>query len=254
MPSVQLDNTKVDTETGLIEGDIIPDKGAFQKGFVLTDVERIWPLGIIPYYYKKEVRDNGFVELGFDKNEQVSIDIAIKEFEAATGLRFIKFESREAILKEYTNIVRIEPGFLGGSSHLGMQGGTQKLKVPFAFDGPEDIKRQRGITLHELGHLVSVHHEFTRPDRDNHVTILWDNIPEATHRQFEKRPGTACGGFDLSSIMMYDSYNASIDREKPSMLTIKGEEIERNYELSEGDIKTIKSLYKSEIEKRADNL
>lgn len=76
--------------------------------------------------------------------------------------------------------------FLGGvsvlllcscCSYVGRRGG-----------GPQAISIGKncdkfGIVVHELGHVIGFWHEHTRPDRDEHVSIVRDNI----------QPGTAVG-------------------------------------------------------------
>ena len=51
-------------------------------------------------------------------------------------------------------------------------------------------------------------HEQTRPDRDEYVTVNWDNIIPATFNQFDKMSNLTWNGYgeayDIKSIMHYD--------------------------------------------------
>lgn len=64
-----------------------------------------------------------------------------------------------------------------------------------------------GVIIHELGHAIGFFHEHTRPDRDNYIDIIYDNIIGGFEDQFYKvQPGqtnTLGLGYDIQSIMHY---------------------------------------------------
>lgn len=56
---------------------------------------------------------------------------------------------------------------------LGRIGGKQNLSLD--PDGCLDMD----TIQHEFMHAVGFTHEHNRPDRDDYVDVLWDNIPES---------------------------------------------------------------------------
>ena len=45
----------------------------------------------------------------------------------------------------------------------------------------------KGVTMHEMGHTLGFYHEQSRPDRDQHVRIIWGNIPKGVAFNFNKQ-------------------------------------------------------------------
>jgi hypothetical protein len=45
---------------------------------------------------------------------------------------------------------------------------------------------QNGVILHEIGHALGFFHEHSRPDRDDHVSIVSSNIVKSNEFNFEK--------------------------------------------------------------------
>ena len=70
------------------------------------------------------------------------------------------------------------------------------------------------IVLHELGHVIGFHHEHNRPDRDDFIDVIFDNIwPLAKGHFYKYQPGqtnTLGLGYDLHSIMHYRRNAASM--------------------------------------------
>ena len=45
-----------------------------------------------------------------------------------------------------------------------------------------------GIAIHEMVHAAGFFHEQSRTDRDDHVKVIFENIPPKYHAQFKKHP------------------------------------------------------------------
>lgn len=70
-----------------------------------------------------------------------------------------------------------------------------------------------GVIIHELMHAIGFVHEQTRPDRDDWVEIVWENIVEGDEDQFQKFPTgyvqTLGTDYDYASVMHYGPYDFS---------------------------------------------
>ena len=64
------------------------------------------------------------------------------------------------------------------------------------------------VVIHELGHAIGFYHKHTRPDRDNYIDVIYDNIQRGLEDQFYKagdgETNTLGLGYDLQSIMHYN--------------------------------------------------
>ncbi|XP_054718917.1 low choriolytic enzyme-like [Uloborus diversus] len=101
-------------------------------------------------------------------------------------------------------------------------------------------------------HAVGFYHEQNRSDRDDYVTIHWDNIIVGMEPQFEKRKpeeNQLLTPYDYESIMHYDSLVFSYDKlrdRKTITPKQKGVVLKTTREklLSPTDILKINKLYK----------
>ena len=78
---------------------------------------------------------------------------------------------------------------------------------------------QAGVVAHEIGHALGFIHEHQRPDRDEYVTINYDNIEPGESYYFQRRywNGYLTTGvpYDYSSIM---HYRLNVSRNKTNMV------------------------------------
>ncbi|GMT35293.1 hypothetical protein PFISCL1PPCAC_26590, partial [Pristionchus fissidentatus] len=76
-----------------------------------------------------------------------------------------------------------------------------------------------GIVAHEMGHALGVFHQQSRPDRDNHVTIMWSRIKRSLEGNFAKAHKTDDFGlpYDHGSVMHYGPNSFSTNPQQPTM-------------------------------------
>lgn len=76
---------------------------------------------------------------------------------------------------------------------------------------------QRGVVAHEFGHALGFHHEQTRPDRDQHVRILTENVHPQMRYNFKKYNWQMINNFNVSydyeSVMHYGTYVSFVGKQ-----------------------------------------
>lgn len=109
--------------------------------------------------------------------------------------------------------------------------------------------REFNLVLHEIGHAIGLLHEHTRPDRDNYVDILYDNIYRGFKDQFEiddpELLDTLGVGYDYNSVMHYNA-DAFANTSTPGITIVAdkpGIPIGPGVELSKLDALKINILY-----------
>ncbi|XP_005335338.2 tolloid-like protein 2 [Ictidomys tridecemlineatus] len=192
--------------------------------------ERIWPGGVIPYV----------IGGNFTGSQRAIFKQAMRHWEKHTCVTFIERTDEESfIVFSYRNC--------GCCSYVGRRGG-----------GPQAISIGKncdkfGIVAHELGHVVGFWHEHTRPDRDQHVTIIRENIQPGQEYNFLKMEAGEVSSlgetYDFDSIMHYARNTFSRGVFLDTILPRRDDNgvrptIGQRVRLSQGDIAQARKLYK----------
>ncbi|ULT79456.1 hypothetical protein L5515_016112 [Caenorhabditis briggsae] len=184
---------------------------------------QLWPEGRIPYTISSQ----------YSSYSRSLIAASMQEYASHTCIRWVPKEAVDV------NYVHIYPD-RGCYSMVGKMGGKQSLSL-----GSGCI--QKGIILHELMHAVGFFHEQSRTDRDDHITIMWNNIQSGMQGQFEKYGhGTIQSlgtSYDYGSIMHYGT-KAFSRNGQPTMIPKKnGAQIGQRNGFSKVDKFKINTLY-----------
>ncbi|CAI5455029.1 unnamed protein product [Caenorhabditis angaria] len=189
---------------------------------------QLWPNGRIPYTISSQ----------YSSYSRSLIAASMQDYATHTCIQWVPKEGSDS------NYVHIYPD-RGCYSMVGKMGGKQSLSL-----GSGCI--QKGIILHELMHAVGFFHEQSRTDRDDHITIMWNNIQSGMQGQFEKYgTGTiqALGtSYDYGSIMHYGT-KAFSRNGQPTMIPKKaGAQIGQRNGFSKVDKFKINTLYGCPVE------
>uniref|UniRef100_A0A3Q1ETT5 Metalloendopeptidase n=1 Tax=Acanthochromis polyacanthus TaxID=80966 RepID=A0A3Q1ETT5_9TELE len=122
------------------------------------------------------------------------------------------------------------------ASFVGYKGGKQLV-----FVGPQCIV---GNIVHEVLHALGFHHEHTRTDRGQYITILSENIMSGKEKNFQMYDGETFNlAYDTTSIMHYGSGFFSSNG-LPTIVAKKDVTgMGQRVKMTETDVKRVKELY-----------
>lgn len=102
-----------------------------------------------------------------------NIEIAMRTISNVTCVKFKKRTNDR-------NFVFFYFGGNGCNGYIGMQGKGQIINLKPGDPGYFDCGDRLHTVIHEILHALGIDHEMSRPDRDEYVTIVRDNIQEGS--------------------------------------------------------------------------
>lgn len=136
----------------------------------------------------------------------------------------------------------------GCFSSVGYQSGEQQLNL-----APNDLGKgcfRKGTIVHEFLHALGFFHMQSAADRDDYVTIVWENInPQHVHnfKKYNESVITHFGvKYDYESVMHYHKTAFSMNDEDTIVPKDPNAEIGQRIGLSDGDIERLNKMYQCE--------
>jgi len=138
---------------------------------------------------------------GYTNQERNTVLQAMKDIEGKTCIRFWVYGSENDV--RGFNYVFIKKTDAGCWAYIGnLQQGKQEMNLQ------QNGCIWKSVAIHELIHVIGFWHAHMVPERDDYVTIMWDNIEQGQGHNFNKldsRRYTTYGSpYDYDSIMHYE--------------------------------------------------
>ncbi|XP_074612930.1 uncharacterized protein LOC141871253 [Acropora palmata] len=202
--------------------------GNIQTRALISDPSKLWNGGKVPYEIDSSLSE-----------ESVNyVNEAIDEWQSRTCVTFHEKTDGD---EDYIQFVYEQ----GCSSYVGRIGGHQTISV-----GNEDqsIVCKKGNIIHEIAHALGFFHEHSRPDRDDYVDVLWNNVVSGYEKNFYKETTETVNsrgvGYDYGSVMHYGEFFFTKQRGSRTLVPkTSGVSIGQRIGLSDLDVQQARILY-----------
>ncbi|KAM3964030.1 uncharacterized protein ACR2FA_002075 [Aphomia sociella] len=196
-----------------------------------------WKHGIVPYFIDSKTYDSELADI---------LIKAFDYFEKATCIRLQRLRDRPTDKNSLQNVEWLyitNPSGIMQCVHSNEHKANKGVQmVVFGYDC-----LSIGEIVHEIMHVLGFSHEHTRPDRDQHITIKWDNIKPGYKKYFEIRSDDALQNipYDYASVLHYPP-RAFSKNGKVTIFTKTGVKLGQREGLSETDVEKIGLIYGNE--------
>lgn len=214
------------------EGDIVLS-AAQQEALLgrtgLVNTRYRWTNRIVPYTLSDQTDE-----------QKVAIREALDEMEASLCLTFVERTTE-------SDYVRVTSSESGCFSYIGRIGGAQQLNLQSNAPGVGCFRK--GTIIHEFIHALGFYHMQSATERDDFVTIVWENIQAGTENNFATYSADTINQFgvtyDYGSVMHYPAVSFSINSE-PTIVAkdaVAGANMGQRVGMSDKDIARIRGMY-----------
>eukprot|EP00435_Cladocopium_sp_Y103_P033519 s30_g8.t1 len=169
-----------------------------------------WKDAVVPYCFRP----------GIMRTSMENVQRAIAQIQhMVPGIQFKLLGTKGEACEESPSIMATDTQ-QGCFSEIGMKtqflGGSQTLNVPPVCTV--------GVVIHELLHALGMAHEQARPDRDQYVRVVWNNVRPGMESQFSVMGNAdTARPYDLTSIMHYGQTSFTRNGQPTLVLTSLGQ-------------------------------